>query len=376
MIMQKIVHDSSEVVTIFDLVAILWRGKFSILVVAIIGGFCAMLYAFTVKEEWKSEAQIIPPQITQLGSYLDVQKGYDRFSELKNNLNIEDSKRLEEIASNSFRTLILMLGSIDNKQEYLLNSEYYKKQLNKLTDDFAKRKLLIEMAEKDLNLVETNRDKNNSYEVSYVAETAEDAQETLQAYIDYSNKKAFDKIFNDLDFLINERILTLENNAAALRFHAEQTRKNNILTLKQAIAVAKDAEIKEYTGQNIVTANTRIDIENSSAENFSNAESLFLLGEKYLTAQLKAMEASPIIYPANYYQMLGNIKELRQLLDYKRIGSTFEYTKTPSLPLSKDKPKRILMLLVGLVCGFIFGCLYVLLIDQIRKNGFIVRKQI
>lgn len=183
--------------------------------------------------------------------------------------------------------------------------------------------MLLEKLVSNLQVKETNKGDQSSYNISFTAETASEAQQTLQGYIENINKQAINKLFDDLHALIKERILTLDYDANNLKAQTEQTRKNNILALEQALKVARDAGINEYISQGIVTSNTRTDLSNSSITVLFDSENLFLLGEKYLIAQLNTLKSSPIIYPIAYYQILKNVNDLKQLLSYEAKGVVF-----------------------------------------------------
>lgn len=337
---------STNEITLFDLFAILWKGKLAIFSFICIGLFLAAIYAFNAKEEWVSRAQIIPPKAVQLGTYLDVQRGYYRYADIKNDFKVEES------LNNAFKTMIIILSATDEMQSYFLSSEYYKKKTMDLNDELSKKKILQSIVEKKLQIQPTFRDKDNSYNISFTAETDSEAQSSLQSYIESVNKKVLERLFSDLYEQIQERIFTLTYEANNVKAQTEQTRNNNIIALKTAIAAAKDANIIDYTGQSTAMGNIIID--------FSRSENMFLLGEKYLNAQLNALERSPFIYPIKYYETLENIKGLKNLMGYELKGSAYEYTMTPSLPLNKDKPKKAVILFLGILFGGLIGGLYVM----------------
>lgn len=359
--MQNTSH-SSDAIDLFELCSILWKRKLTIIAITSISIIFAAIYAFTAKEEWNSNAQIIPPKAVQLGSYLEMQRGYYRFAE------VEEDFKIENVVDDAYKTMVVMLNETNNKFDYLFNSEYYKSLIIKEDDDLEKQKMLIEMVGDDLKVKETTSGQKDSYDIGFVAENPNDAQKTLLGYIENTNKLVLNKLFDDLLKKIDERILTLEYSASNLKLQAEQTRKNNVLSLKQALTVAKEAGIVEYAGQGPVTANTRIDLTNSTINDLFNSENLFLLGEKYLTAQLNALETSTVIYPVNYYKTLNNIKGLKQLYDLEPKGMAFEYTSKPSLPLLKDRPLKSLILIFGALLGMVFGCGLVLVQSVVNNR--------
>jgi len=371
--MQNNTH-SSDAIDLFELFSILWKCKVTIITITGISVFFATIYAFTAKEEWTSKAQIIQPNAVQLGKFLEVQQSYSRFasdSEVAIDASPEamqngrlrfisgDSVNIDAFLKNAYNTLIVMLSATDNKLNYLQGSDYFKHQSMEIDDELERQKILLNMVTDNLQIKATEKNKEDSFDITFSAENANDAQKTLLGYIEKTNEIVLSKLFDHLRLQINERIRTLENSVSNIKQQTELGRTNQIMVLKQAILAAKDAEIVEYTGESTIAGNTIID--------FSNLDNMFLLGEKYLTAQLQSLESSPIIYPISYHQTLTNISDLKKLLEFEPKGITFEYTRTPSQPLVKDKPRKGLILILGALLGGMLGC-GVVLVRSIVKN--------
>lgn len=351
--MQKNSKPVEDEINLFELLLNLWENRLTIIIITCISIALASLYAFTAKEHWTSEAEIIPPSGIKLGTYLELKRGYSRYTG-------EGEVNIGEISNYAYKTLILMLNSPDNKLAYLRNTDYFKQLVAELDDELEKQKLLIKMAEKDLGFEVIDRATGNFFSINFVAETASGAQTTLQSYIENINQLVLNTLFDDLRLMINERINSMENDARNIKQQTEQVKKNYIRELNQAIVAAINANILEYEGGSTVEGNMIID--------FSNSGSMFLLGEKYLTAQLKSLESSPIIYPVSYYQTLANISGLKQLLKFEPHGMAFDYIRMPSLPLEKDKPKKGLILILGALLGGFLGC-GIILVRFVINNG-------
>lgn len=374
--MQNNTH-SSDAIDLFELCSILWKRKLTIITLTSISIIFAAIYSFTAKEEWISEARLIQPNEVQLGKFLEVKQGYSRLisdGEVSIDASPEamqkgrlrfisgDNLNVDELLKNVYKTLIVTLNAEDNKLNYLQDSDYFKQQAMKISDDIEKQKMLVAMSTNDLQVKEIVKNNMASIDVSFAAETASDAQKTLQGYIESTNKLVMNKLFDSLRLQINERILTLDNEANNLKKQTEQNRKNQVMLLKQAIVAAKDANIIEYTGENVMAGNTIIDLRNT--------DSMFLLGEKYLIAQLKSLESSPIVYPISYFQTLKNISGLKQLLEFEPKGITFEYTRTPTQPLVKDKPRKSIIIILGALFGGILGCGVVLVQSAVKNRKY------
>lgn len=143
---------------------------------------------------------------------------------------------------------------------------------------------------------------------------------------------------------------------------------------------AKQAGIKDYLRGfggaetnllNVIRTDTSIPLSESP---LSDNSYLFILGEKYITAQIDSIEQSNIIYPPSYYQIQEQIAQLEALAqkfkEVKLETDAYTYLSSPDYPVVKDKPKRLLILAAGMLIGLILSIIYVLL-----TSAFISRKK-
>lgn len=80
-----------------------------------------------------------------------------------------------------------------------------------------------------------------------------------------------------------------------------------------------------------------------------------MLGEKLLSAELKATKDAPIIYPFRYYEVKRQIDELEGMLRDNIQAQAYRYQMMPTEPLRKDKPKKALILVLGALLGGMLG---------------------
>lgn len=191
--------------------------------------------------------------------------------------------------------------------------------------------------------------------ISFTASTPQDAQATLRTFLDGANRESLRLLDADLDATIKDRILVFRQMAESLKISSEQKQANRISQLKQA----KDSAIKANTDIPL----TRPETERGGGTiiDFTNPETLFLLGEKNLSAQLQSLEQAPVIYPTGYYTYLNNAKQLETLLQNRSTGTMYDITKAPALPLFRDSPKRNISILLGLFAGVFIGVFLILL---------------
>ena len=97
---------------------------------------------------------------------------------------------------------------------------------------------------------------------------------------------------------------------------------------------------------------------------------LFMLGEKYLQAQLDIAKNTKIVYPVDYYsteRQLTKLTKLEPSLDNIGEVKSYYYLSSPDYPIVKDNGRKLPILLGGLIIGGIFGVFLVILNLLIRK---------
>ena len=346
----------NDEIDLFELFETIWQGKWLIIAITMLGIILAGAYAFTAKEQWTSQAQVRVSEPAQLERYLKTEESFYRFAMLDNTSNMDTQKSLE----NAFTIFSTGVLASDERLEAISQTDYYQTLSHDLETDTERLLLLNKLATSNFSASQVANDNPYIYNLKFSAETPDSAQKALSQIIEHINKKTLSMLYNRLENRIDNRILYLEANALQLKNRAEQSRSNKILDLKQALQTARDANINDYTGNSPVIGNSIIDLKDS--------EMLFMLGEKYLQAQLNTLLNTDTIYPEQYYAIQHNIENLKTLADPEAQGQMFSYSQTPQLPLTKDKPRKALILILGALLGGVVGTLYVLLRSALNNR--------
>ena len=111
-----------------------------------------------------------------------------------------------------------------------------------------------------------------------------------------------------------------------------------------------------------------------SDSKLSDGSYLFMLGEKYLQAQVDTLKNAPLVYPLNYYNIekqANLLNVLEKKVEKESAVSGYYYLSEPDYPVTKDKPKKGLIIVIGFVIGLIFSAFIILLsslIPSTRKH--------
>lgn len=356
---------ATDEINLIELFKVLWDKKWWIVLSTVICTAISGIYAFTAKEQWSSNAEIVAPRSVDLGNYLALREGYARI--------FGEEFDVKAFTDSLYGKFMQLSHSLDAREEFFLTSEVFKK-LSVDKNESEKRKIVNELAREKISIIKPDLKKEpnalgNKYKFS--AETAEIAQSTLKDFVDYINKKAFQLDLNEFGVGSTKKI-------ADLKFEREKLQKDQIIeqrikleNLSKALDAAEKAGIKEYSkalGNNLnvvvsslAMSDTRIALSDSK---LSDSNYLFMLGEKYLKAQIQSIKDKDIVYPPRFYQIEEQLKKLQELFSTtKDIDSlTYRYLSSPDYPVAKDKPKKLIVLLAGMGLGLLLSSISILVL--------------
>ncbi len=373
--MNDINYQNNNEIDLIELIKALWNKKIWILLSAFLGSSIAGVYAFTAKEQWTSTAIIVAPRSTDLGTLLPVRAEYARI--------IGDGDfsagKLSGSLYGQFKHLLL---SNDLKRQFLEQSEWVKNYTKDMTEE-QKRKYIEETVSKYLIVHEVDPKKKDLTEldkiglkVTFSAETPKDAQYVLTEYVSFVNKYILNQINQEFKLEFNLRLDALKFTKEQIEENLTEAKKVQVENLTNALDIAKKAGIKDFSrGNNNISVpeymlgDARLNISDSK---LADGTYLFMLGEKYLQAQLDIAKNNSVVYPTNYYSTdreLNKLTKLAPKLESVENVKAYYYLSSPDYPVVKDKPKKALILAIGFIIGLIISSIFI-------TFGFIFKKHI
>ena len=369
---QKI--NETDEVDLIELIRTLWKKKLWIILSAFVFTIIAAGYAFTAKEQWTSTAIVAAPRSTDLGSLLPVRAEYARI--------VGDSEFSTGKLSNSlYEQFKHFLLSSDLKREFLSQSTLVKDYTKEMTDE--QRDNYIETAISNYLVVhEVDPKKKDLTELdkiglklTFSAETPKLAQSVLIDYINFVNKYVLNQTNKEFKLGFNLRLDALKFTKLQIEESLTEAKKVQVENLTNALNIAKKAGITDFSKANTNSLSVpeymlgegRLSISDSK---LADGTYLFMLGEKYLQAQLDIAKNTEIVYPVDYYsteRQLVKLTELESRLDDIGEVKSYYYLSSPDYPIVKDNGRKLPILLGGLIIGGIFGVFLVILNLLIRK---------
>ena len=363
--MNDINYQNNNEIDLIELIRTLWNKKLWILLSACFFTVIAGIYAFTAKEQWTSKSVVIPSKVANLGDYLSFRSEYASILDIKD---FSQNKVSEEVF-NDFKTALF---SRSLKEAFFSQSKWFDTYAAKnANSEEAKQKLLSNLVDKNLivSVPDPKKDPNSiGVNVSFAAETPKEAQDVLLDYIQFVNQWVIAE--NKKDFLANINLVLsrLEIQKDKIERDTETVRQIQLENLTTALDIAKSAGIKDYSKSlsgnvsvpEVLLGDAKVPFSDSK---LSDGSYLFMLGEKYLQAQVDTLKNTPLVYPLNYYNIEKQAKLLNLLekkVEKEVGGSGYYYLSMPDYPVIKDKPKTLLIILAAFLVGFIFSILFIL----------------
>lgn len=373
--MNDIDYQNSNEIDLIKLIRTLWNKKLWILLCACFFTVIAGIYAFTAKEQWTSTAIIVAPRSTDLGHLLPTRAEYARI--------IGDGDfSTGELSNSLYGQFKHFLLSNDLKRKFLEQSEWLKNYTKNMTEE-QKHTYIENAVAKYLIVHEVDPNKKDLTEldkiglkVTFSAETPKDAQSVLTEYVSFVNKYILNQINQEFKLGFNLRLDALKFTKEQIEENLTEAKKVQVENLTNALDIAKKAGIKDFSrGNNNISipeymlGDARLNISDSK---LADGTYLFMLGEKYLQAQLDIAKNNPVVYPTNYYsteRQLSKLTKLAPQLDSVENVKTYYYLSSPDYPVVKDKPKKVLILAIGFIVGLIISSIFI-------TFGFIFKKHI
>lgn len=357
--------NSSNEIDLITLLSVLWKNKIRILLVSFIFTILAAVYAFTAKEQWTSKAVVIAPKVADMTTYLSLR------SEYADILNIKDFNQ-QSVLNDLFDNFKTHLFSNNLKREFLDQSTWFEQYIeSQSASEEQKQKYIVEILEKTLLITIPDLKKNpNSLgvNISFSAETPMEAKKVLEDYISFVNK--FVLLKDKTDFLtdINLTLNSLELQKDKIQIDTKNTRQVQLENLNNALDIAKLAGIREYSKvvnniniPQISLGDAQIPFTDSK---LSDGTYLFMLGEKYLQAQVDIFSKNQIVYPVAFYtieKQISMLKNLAEKVVSESSDSSYYYLSSPDYPVKRDWPKRAIILIIAIILGGVIGSLLVLI---------------
>lgn len=336
---------SGDEIDLRELILVLWRQKILILLMAGVFAGVGIAYALLAPQVWVSQAEIKSPTLREVES-------------LELNINQLINAQMPVTAFTTFEKKALYgdfinnFNSFNNKRQFLLERGYLDAEAEqaKVTDPKGKRVLLKTMAE---GISAKAPDKlSEEVTLSFAANSAEEAKARLEQYIAFIQQQESVAKGKELTTIWQNRIKTLQTQFESAKADTLKQLQDDILRTEYGLRITQAAGLE------------------APVQNLQDQGSLPIdLGARALAEKLKILKE--IKNPEFMNPALGDLRlqlsSLQAIKLEEQPFQSFAYLASPSEPLSRDKPKRPLVVVLATLLGGMLGVGIVLVRHAFRR---------
>ena len=339
---------TEDEIDLLELFQTIWGQKVKVALITLVTTLAAGVYAFTAEEVWTSKAVFEPPKLEEINDYYTVTQQLKRIlqSSTIGGVALEPKK----ITSDVYSEFLKQIESDDLRKEFWLTSDYYAEKIKDKTSSRSKLMVLNGLMKNSIEIELADGKKMKHSSVSLSVDSAPMSMNLLEQYIEKVNANVWQQKISEMDVFIAQRVADLENEKKQIEFNAATQRSNSIEISENAKNIAEKANIKDFN-INAIQGNA----------NVAKTDMLFFLGTKALNAQLDNLHNKPLILPVRYYQIEKILSDIKKFPSLKKLNvKSYRYLMSPEEPITKDKPKRVLILVLGALLGGMLGVMMAL----------------
>ncbi|WP_237324044.1 Wzz/FepE/Etk N-terminal domain-containing protein [Vibrio penaeicida] len=346
-------YQQNDEIDLRELFQSIWAGKWIVFISTITVTTVALVYAVFAQEWWTSKAKVALPQLYNLAEYeKQVSQFQPIFDIYQEDGTVLVSDKLDTLTDPEilFAQFIQAFNSSNNKKIFLSsNPEFvdYLKQYNTDEDKEYLEHFYSLWFQNIWAVKDSKKDDEQVYELSFTAKTQESSARNLRDYVQFIKLKAHESALRNLQSIIEAK-------------QDELNLQKRILVAQAESRLEVEIQSAEYALRMAIAANVTSPIQtNNDKERFHIDLGVNALREK--VEVLRSIKNLSVFEPR-----LRQVQAKLDLLGKLEINNDIQFDNFRLLdditkPNTRDEPKRTLILLLGLILGFIIGVSIVLL---------------
>lgn len=355
-------YPANDEIDLKELFAALWQGKWLIIIITLLFSVAAIGYALTAQEWWSAKATVSQPQLQGIASYQQAVKRYQPlFDVYQEDGTIIVSNALDSLIDPKliFQQFIQTFNANGTKRRFMQTNPTFltlqKQMLDQIDDPEVMQKLYEEWFER-IQASGVDKKANDIFTLSFQSVDKASSLTLLNEYIKFVNQTLNQQLNDDLLSTLATKYGELtqqEKNLlqqAQLRLHVELERT------QYALNIADAADIKQ------------------PVQNLGEQELFAInIGSRALKAKVDALKSIKDL--SVFEPRLAILQSKLSQLDLETFSSEakwsvsgFYYLDQPEQPLTRDKPKRALIVVLGGMLGGMLGVAMVLVRFAFRRD--------
>ncbi|WP_119566908.1 LPS O-antigen chain length determinant protein WzzB [Vibrio cholerae] len=355
-------YPANDEIDLKELFSALWQGKWLIIVTTLLFSVAAIGYALTAQEWWSAKATVSQPQLQGIASYQQAVKRYQPlFDVYQENGSIIVSEALDLLIDPEviFKRFIQEFNANGTKRRFMQTNPTFltlqKQMMEQNNDPEVMQKLYEEWFER-IQASAVDKKANDIFTLSFQSVDKASSLTLLNDYIQFVNQTLNQQLNANLISILTAKYGELaqqEKNLqqqAQLRLHVELERT------QYALSIAEAADIKQ------------------PVQNLGEQELFAInIGSRALKAKVDALKSIKDL--SVFEPRLAILQSKLSQFDLETLSAEakwsvngFYYLDQPEQPLTRDKPKRALIVVLGGMLGGMLGVAMVLVRFAFRRD--------
>ncbi|MBY7796436.1 LPS chain length-determining protein [Vibrio fluvialis] len=332
----------------------LWKGKWIISFSILLFLFASVAYVLNAQEWWSSKATVSQPRLQDIAEYQKVVKRYQPlFDVYQEDGTVIVSKTLDKLIEPEaiFQRFILEFNANVTKRRFMQsNSEFIKIQREQLkTDDAESLQRFYEEWFSKIVASPEDKSENSSFLLTFQSINKASSLTLLKYYIVFVNNIVNEQLFNDLDNTLNVKYGELNQQEKNLYEQAQLRLKVELQRTMYALNIAKKAGV-DLPVQNL------------------GEQELFAIniGSKALKAKVDALKSidDMSVFEPRLSILKSQLSQFDLNLNKNNRSwnvNSFYYLEEPEKPLSRDQPRRLLIIALMTIFGGVLGFVIIMI---------------
>jgi chain length determinant protein (polysaccharide antigen chain regulator) len=323
----------------------IWKRKWIILCVAFLSTLLAAAYAYTTKPVYESKLFLIPPTQNDIANF-----NYGR---------LRDNDLVPFSIKDIYTVFLRILNSESLRREFF-NTVY----LPSLTEEerMGSKDALYSRFSKTLGVALPAKDEEQSA-VTVQASDAEIASTWAQLYADRAGALAKEELIKNVSTESQVRARSLLQQIKSMQQIGTQVRQDSITKLREALRVAEAIGLEKPP---IISGNPSVELAGSM-----DGQIIYMRGSKALKAEIQNLEQRQSDDP--FVMHLRELQSRYEFYKYLEVSPSevrvYRQDGEVVRPDSPIKPKKALILTLGLILGLMAGIMLALVLYLADKNS-------
>lgn len=339
----------------------LWQGKWLIIIITLLSSVAAIGYALNAQEWWSAKATVSKPQLQNITAYQQAVKRYQPlFDVYQEDGTIIVSNTLDSLIDPKliFQEFIQTFNANGTKRRFMQTNPTFltlQKQILDQTDDPEVMQMLYEEWFERIKASEVGKN-NDTFTLSFQSVDKTSSLTLLNDYTQFVNQTLNQHLNDDLISTLATKYGELTQQEKNLLQQTQLRLQVELERTQYALNIAEAADIKQ------------------PVQNLGEQELFAInIGSRALKAKVDALKSIKDL--SVFEPRLAILQSKLSQFDLETLSAEtkwslngFYYLDQPEQPITRDKPKRALIVVLGSLLGGMLGVAMVLVRFAFRRG--------